>query len=161
MAKPKSYKTNSGGHVRLYLGEGGTHVTVVDVPAGGEYTTEDEQEQEALDASSEVSEVKAERGKAKKPEVEADEESEETAQWLTRSSRRPTWATTSASTCSADAGALIAIDAACDICRDVADQTFNLGTATVTLDGTGTDMLLLPQAAGRAARGRSTCPAPP
>ena len=46
---------------------------------------------------------------------------------------------------SADAGALIAIDAACDICRDVADQTFNLGTATVTLDGTGTDMLLLPR----------------
>ena len=37
MAKPKSYKTNGGGHVRLYLGEGGTHVTVVDVPAGGEY----------------------------------------------------------------------------------------------------------------------------
>ena len=45
----------------------------------------------------------------------------------------------------ADGGALIAIDAACDICRDVADQTFNLGTATVTLDGTGTDMLLLPR----------------
>ena len=58
MAKPKTYKTNSGGHVRLYLGEGGRHTTVVDVPAGGEYTTEDKQEQEALNASAELSEVK-------------------------------------------------------------------------------------------------------
>ena len=46
---------------------------------------------------------------------------------------------------SADAGALIAIDAACDICRDVADQSFNQGTATLTLDGTGTDFLPLPR----------------
>jgi hypothetical protein len=45
----------------------------------------------------------------------------------------------------ADAGALAAVDAACDICRDVAEQQFNRGTATVRLDGTGTDALLLKQ----------------
>lgn len=45
----------------------------------------------------------------------------------------------------ADPGALIAVDAACDMCRTVSEQTFNAGTATVTLDGTGTDALLLPQ----------------
>lgn len=43
-----------------------------------------------------------------------------------------------------DDGALIAIDAACDICRDVAERDFNLSTATLTLDGTGTDALLVP-----------------
>lgn len=45
-----------------------------------------------------------------------------------------------------DDGALAAVDAACDICRDIAEQTFNrvLGD-TVTLDGTGTDALLLPE----------------
>jgi hypothetical protein len=45
-----------------------------------------------------------------------------------------------------DAGALAAVDAACDICRDIAEQTFNqvLGD-TVTLDGPGTDALLLPE----------------
>lgn len=43
-----------------------------------------------------------------------------------------------------DPGMIIATDAACDICRDIAEQTFNAGTATVTLDGTGTDSLLLP-----------------
>lgn len=46
---------------------------------------------------------------------------------------------------SADDGAVIAIDAACEICRDVAGQDFNAGTATFTLDGTGTDAVLLPQ----------------
>lgn len=46
---------------------------------------------------------------------------------------------------SADAGAVIAVDAACEICRDVAEQQFNAGTATFTLDGTGTDAILLPQ----------------
>ena len=75
MAKSRTYKTNSGGHVRLYLGEGGRHTTVVDVPAGGEYTTEDKQEQEALSGSPELSEVKDEPKGKKKPEVEADEES--------------------------------------------------------------------------------------
>jgi hypothetical protein len=44
-----------------------------------------------------------------------------------------------------DPGMLIATDAACDICRDIAEQTFNLSTSTVTLDGTGTDALLLPE----------------
>lgn len=42
-----------------------------------------------------------------------------------------------------DPGALIALDAACDICRDISEQQFNRGTTTVTLDGTGTDVLLL------------------
>lgn len=44
-----------------------------------------------------------------------------------------------------DAGAIIALDAACDMCRDIAEQRFNGDTETVTLDGTGTDSLLLPQ----------------
>jgi hypothetical protein len=44
-----------------------------------------------------------------------------------------------------DPGMLIATDAACDICRDIAAQTFNQSTSTVTLDGTGTDALLLPE----------------
>jgi hypothetical protein len=46
---------------------------------------------------------------------------------------------------SADDGAVIALDAACDICRDIAEQNFNAGTATFVLDGTGTDSILLPQ----------------
>lgn len=45
----------------------------------------------------------------------------------------------------ADAGALIAVDAACDIVRTVAEQSFNEDTSTVTLDGTGTDALVLPE----------------
>lgn len=45
----------------------------------------------------------------------------------------------------ADPGMVIAVDAACDICRDIAEQSFNAGTSTVTLDGTGTDALLLPE----------------
>jgi hypothetical protein len=44
-----------------------------------------------------------------------------------------------------DDGAIIALDAACDIVRDLAEQDFNAATSTVTLDGTGTDALLLPQ----------------
>lgn len=44
-----------------------------------------------------------------------------------------------------DDGALIAVDAACDVCRSLAEQQFNAGTTTVTLDGSGTDALLLPQ----------------
>lgn len=44
---------------------------------------------------------------------------------------------------SEDPGMLIAIDAACDICRTIAEQSFNAGTSTVTLDGTGTDALIL------------------
>lgn len=48
-------------------------------------------------------------------------------------------------TVTADPGAVIAVDAACDMCRTVSDQSFNRGTSTITLDGTGTDMLLLPQ----------------
>ena len=45
----------------------------------------------------------------------------------------------------ADDGALAAVDAACDIVRDIAGQTFNRGTSTVYLDGTGTDALVLPE----------------
>lgn len=45
-----------------------------------------------------------------------------------------------------DDGALIAIDAACDIVRTVAEQTFNQAIGgTAVLDGTGTDALLLPE----------------
>lgn len=45
----------------------------------------------------------------------------------------------------ADEGALAVVDAACDMCRTFAEQDFNLSTSTITLDGTGTDALLLPQ----------------
>jgi hypothetical protein len=45
----------------------------------------------------------------------------------------------------ADNGALMAIDAACDTIRDITEQDFNYGTSTITLDGTGTDVLILPQ----------------
>lgn len=45
----------------------------------------------------------------------------------------------------ADDGALIAIDAACEICRSLTEQSFNEATDTITLDGTGTDALLLPE----------------
>lgn len=42
--------------------------------------------------------------------------------------------------------ALIAIDAACDTVRVIAEQTFNLVTDDeIRMDGTGTDALLLPQ----------------
>jgi hypothetical protein len=44
-----------------------------------------------------------------------------------------------------DPGLLIATDSACDMCRDIAEQQFNRGTTTYTLDGTGTDALLLPE----------------
>ena len=44
-----------------------------------------------------------------------------------------------------DAGALMAIDAACDVVRDITEQDFTYGTTTVSLDGTGTDVLILPQ----------------
>lgn len=44
----------------------------------------------------------------------------------------------------ADPGMLIAIDAACDIVRTVAERDFNAGTATISLDGAGTDALPLP-----------------
>lgn len=44
-----------------------------------------------------------------------------------------------------DDGALIAVDAACDIVRDLSGQTFNRGTSTEVFDGSGTDALLLSQ----------------
>lgn len=44
-----------------------------------------------------------------------------------------------------DDGAIIALDAACDVCRDLAEQDFNSATSTITLDGTGTDALILHQ----------------
>ena len=39
----------------------------------------------------------------------------------------------------------LAVAFACDTCRDYAEQTFTAGSSTVTLDGTGTDALLLPE----------------
>lgn len=46
----------------------------------------------------------------------------------------------------ADDGALIALDAACDTVRTMAEQTFNRTVGgTAVLDGTGTDSLLLPE----------------
>lgn len=46
----------------------------------------------------------------------------------------------------ADDGALACVDAACEIVRTVAEQTFNEITAdTLILDGTGTDALFLPE----------------
>lgn len=44
-----------------------------------------------------------------------------------------------------DNGALMALDAACDVIRDLCEQDFNAATETVSLNGTGTDVLLLPQ----------------
>lgn len=46
---------------------------------------------------------------------------------------------------SADAGATIAIDYACDTVRAISEQDINQSTDTVYLNGTGTDALLLPQ----------------
>jgi len=43
----------------------------------------------------------------------------------------------------ADAGIIMAVDAACDTCRTVASQLFNAGTVTEVLNGTGGDALLL------------------
>lgn len=45
-----------------------------------------------------------------------------------------------------DAGATAALSAACAICRSEAQQEFNAGTATIYLDGSGTDALVLAQA---------------
>lgn len=39
--------------------------------------------------------------------------------------------------------AYAAIESACDVCRDVSFQNFTAGTATLAIDGTGTDVLLL------------------
>ncbi len=44
-----------------------------------------------------------------------------------------------------DDGAIIALDAACDMCRTFAEQDFNQDTSTYTGDGTGTDAFLLPK----------------
>jgi hypothetical protein len=43
-----------------------------------------------------------------------------------------------------DDGTVIALDAACDLVRTMAEQPFNEATTTFTLDGTGTDAILLP-----------------
>lgn len=45
----------------------------------------------------------------------------------------------------ADDGALIAVDAACDTVRTLTEQSFNQATGTAVLDGTGTDALVLPE----------------
>jgi hypothetical protein len=45
----------------------------------------------------------------------------------------------------ADNGAVMALDAACDMIRDITEEDFNSATSTVSLDGTDTDCLLLPQ----------------
>lgn len=42
-------------------------------------------------------------------------------------------------------GALIAVDAACDIVRTLTGQSINAGTTTATFDGPGTDALVLPE----------------
>jgi hypothetical protein len=44
-----------------------------------------------------------------------------------------------------DPGAVMAVDAACDTIRRIAEQDFNQATSTIGLDGTGTDSLILPQ----------------
>ena len=44
-----------------------------------------------------------------------------------------------------DDGAIIALDAACDMVRTFAERQFNAATETYTGDGTGTDAFLLPQ----------------
>jgi len=44
-----------------------------------------------------------------------------------------------------DPGMIIAADAACDMVRTLAEQSFNQATSTVVLDGSGTDALLLPE----------------
>jgi hypothetical protein len=46
-------------------------------------------------------------------------------------------------TVTGDPAAIIATEAACDICRTVAEQQFNRGTTTASYDGTGGDALLL------------------
>jgi hypothetical protein len=46
---------------------------------------------------------------------------------------------------SSDSAGTLVVEAACDVCRDVAEQTFNRGTTTDYFDGTGTDALLLPE----------------
>jgi hypothetical protein len=45
----------------------------------------------------------------------------------------------------ADPGATLAVNFACDAVRTVAGQDFTAGSSTVTLDGSGTDALLLPE----------------
>lgn len=45
----------------------------------------------------------------------------------------------------ADDGATIAVDSACDMVRTLTEQDFDAATETITLDGTGTDALVLPQ----------------
>ena len=47
---------------------------------------------------------------------------------------------------SADMGAVMAVDAACDVIRDITEQDFNQATTTEAFDGTGTDSIVLPQA---------------
>lgn len=44
-----------------------------------------------------------------------------------------------------DDGAIIACDAACDAIRTLTEQEINRATSTITLNGTGTDALVLPQ----------------
>ena len=46
---------------------------------------------------------------------------------------------------STDTAGTAVVEAACDICRDVAEQTFTRGTTTQVFDGPGTDALLLPE----------------
>lgn len=42
-------------------------------------------------------------------------------------------------------GGTAAVEMACDVCRDVSEQMFTMGTTTEVLDGTGSDVLLLPE----------------
>ena len=44
-----------------------------------------------------------------------------------------------------DAGGTIVIDAACNMVRTLAEQSFDEATDTITVDGTGTDAIVLPE----------------
>lgn len=46
---------------------------------------------------------------------------------------------------STDDGALLAVDAACEIVRTITEQDFDDVTETISVDGTGSDTILLPQ----------------
>lgn len=45
----------------------------------------------------------------------------------------------------ADDGALIAIDSACETVRTITEQDFTATTSTIRVDGSGTEVILLPQ----------------
>jgi hypothetical protein len=56
VAKSHRFKSNTGGHVRIWVNLDAPKM--IDVPASGTYTTEDKDEIDALKAADQVSEVK-------------------------------------------------------------------------------------------------------